>query len=163
MQISSKADACPECGLPAEYFSSNDEDTKSAEEIHAEMLDGIKEICKKYDEESYGKLSARKHILMEILGCLDNEIYAIHDASAWNNGKNGFAITDEGFHIKESYGTLTKTSFEDFAKSKNITYDIATYYAGSRPVAYILDNRINKDTVRKMLEELRDYLRHYIK
>ena len=76
-----------------EYVS--DEDLESVEDF-------AREACQEFREAVGGSSFRETHKIRAGLSILDDaEVFLIHDDTIFESGKNGFAITDDGFYCRD--------------------------------------------------------------
>ena len=134
-------------------------DLTYSNEISSDTYDIIKSQCEIYlmlhEETNYDVT----YKLKKGLGILYEEVYLAHDDTLFKNGRNGFAITEEGIYCREFMGEYTNyVTFEELAKAKRIYIDGSNIYADDELIAYLSGSNSEKNDLKELFETIAMYV-----
>ena len=107
-----------------------------------------------------GFLKGSNEQSINVFACFDNEeVYLAHDDTLFKNGRNGFAITEEGIYCREFMGEYTNyVTFEELAKAKRIYIDGSNIYADDELIAYLSGSNSEKNDLKELFETIAMYV-----
>ena len=134
------------------------------EEYETDFWDGVRAICGDfYDDVDDDSFYLTDKIIAG-LGIDDDqeEIFLIHDDTIFKSGKNGFAITDNGFYYRgmgepEGYVVYWK----DFAECEKPVINGSDIVVNDVAIAYFTGNSAIRDRLLQTYRDLRKHARNY--
>lgn len=128
--------------------------------ITSDILYSIKTACEVFmithDRSQY----EASYKLKDFFDILYEDVYLGHDDTLFKNGKNGFAITENGIYCRQFLGSYTNyVSFEELANVDNIYINGSEIYADEKIIAYITIPSEDKEDLKELFEQIRMYVR----
>ena len=136
-------------------FDDNDVPTAASadmDESSASMPEFAREACQAFlNGTDKSRFTSSDKILRGLGIKAGDDVYLIHDDTMFKSGKNGFAITDEGFLCRE-FGDRSShlLTWESFAREKMPVIEDSYIRQDGVSICYFSDS----DTVKKKLLEL---------
>lgn len=98
---------------------------------------------------------------LNIFGIHHEEVFIAHDDTVFQNGKNGFVITEKGIYDRGMFESVTSYhSFKELSKGKNLTGENEIYLDGVR-IAYMTTPRMDIEDLKDLLIDIINTCKEY--